>query len=112
MRTAPERSLRMISKHDRLRRISIAALLFFAAISAASLNSIETNAQQQRDCPVRVTLLQVNDVYQFAPVDGGKRGGLARVLTLKKAIEKQSPNSLFLLSGDTISPSVESITYK
>jgi 5'-nucleotidase len=61
---------------------------------------------------VRVTLLQVNDVYQFAPVDQGTRGGLARVLTLKKEIEQQSPNSIFLLSGDTISPSVESITYK
>src|SRR5258708_15513297 len=69
-------------------------------------------AQQKPDCTVRVTLLQVNDVYQFAPVDEGTRGGLARLLTLKKAIQKESPNTLFLLSGDTISPSVESITYK
>jgi 5'-nucleotidase len=68
--------------------------------------------QQKPECTVRVTLLQVNDVYQFAPVDQGARGGLARVLTLKKEIERQSPNTLFLLSGDTISPSVESITYK
>jgi 5'-nucleotidase len=69
-------------------------------------------AQQKSDCTVRVTLLQVNDVYQFAPVDLGARGGIARVLTLKQQIEKQSPNTLFLLAGDTISPSVESITYK
>jgi 5'-nucleotidase len=69
-------------------------------------------AQQKPACTVRVTLLQVNDVYQFAPVDQGTRGGIARVLTLKREIEKQSPNTLFLLSGDTISPSVESITYK
>ncbi|HEV7475628.1 MAG TPA: bifunctional UDP-sugar hydrolase/5'-nucleotidase, partial [Pyrinomonadaceae bacterium] len=73
---------------------------------------VPLSAQQKPDCTVRVTLLQVNDVYQFAPVDQGARGGLARVLTLKKEIEKQSPNTLFLLSGDTISPSVESITYK
>ena len=33
-------------------------------------------------------------------------------LTMKKEIEKESPNTLFLLAGDTISPSVESITYK
>jgi len=69
-------------------------------------------AQQKPDCTVRVTLLQVNDVYQFAPVDQGTRGGVARLLTLKKIIQKESPNTLFLLSGDTISPSVESITYK
>ena len=73
---------------------------------------LSSSAQQKPDCTVRVTLLQVNDVYQFAPVDQGARGGLARLLTLKKAIEKESPNTLFLLSGDTISPSVESITYK
>jgi 5'-nucleotidase len=87
------------------RRASLILLLVMAVI-------VPLSAQQKPDCTVRVTLLQVNDVYQFAPVELGKRGGLARVLTLKKEIEKQSPHTLFLLSGDTISPSVESITYK
>ena len=63
-------------------------------------------------CIVRITLLQVNDVYQFTPVDRGAVGGLGRVATLRKQIIKESPNTLFLLSGDTISPSVESNTYK
>jgi 5'-nucleotidase len=67
---------------------------------------------QQEECATRITLLQVNDVYQFAPVDRGTRGGLGRVVTLKKQIQKDSPHTLFLLSGDTISPSVESITQK
>lgn len=61
---------------------------------------------------VRITLLQVNDVYQFMPVDRGTQGGLARVSTLRKQIMKDSPNTLFLFSGDTISPSVESIKLK
>jgi 5'-nucleotidase len=87
------------------KKVTLILLLVFAVI-------IPLSAQQKPDCTVRVTLLQVNDVYQFAPVDLGTRGGLARVLTLKKEIEKQSPNTIFLLSGDTISPSVESITYK
>ncbi|MEP6820673.1 MAG: 5'-nucleotidase C-terminal domain-containing protein [bacterium] len=87
------------------RRMALVVIILFAAILSLS-------AQQKPDCTVRVTLLQVNDVYQFAPVDEGTRGGLARLLTMKKAIEKESPNTLFLLSGDTISPSVESITYK
>ncbi|MDQ1728300.1 MAG: 5-nucleotidase / UDP-sugar diphosphatase [Pyrinomonadaceae bacterium] len=73
---------------------------------------VSLSAQQKPECTVRVTLLQVNDVYQFAPVALGTRGGLARVLTLKKEIQKTSPHTLFLLSGDTLSPSVESITYK
>ena len=67
-------------------------------------------AQQKPACNVKVTLLQVNDVYQFVPVDQGRNGGLARILTLKKSIQKENPNTLFLLAGDTISPSVESIT--
>src|SRR4030095_9202795 len=69
-------------------------------------------AQQPSECNIRVTLLQVNDVYQFTPVDLGTRGGIGRVLTLRKTIQSQNPNTLFLLAGDTISPSVESITYK
>ena len=67
-------------------------------------------AQTQTDCPVKITLLQVNDVYQFAPVDGGTRGGLARVATLRKKILAESPHTLFLMAGDTISPSLESNT--
>jgi 5'-nucleotidase len=87
------------------RRLALMLVIVLAAI-------VSLSAQQKPDCTVTVTLLQVNDVYQFAPVDLGTRGGLARLLTLKKQIEKESPNTIFLLSGDTISPSVESITYK
>ncbi|MBC8031444.1 MAG: 5'-nucleotidase C-terminal domain-containing protein [Pyrinomonadaceae bacterium] len=94
------------------RTASRIALSFSLALSFVLLAVVHPSAQQKADCLVRVTLLQVNDVYQFAPVDLGKRGGLARVLTLKQAVEKDSPNTLFLLAGDTISPSVESITYK
>ena len=33
-----------------------------------------------------LTILQINDVYTAAPLDGGKVGGLARVATLKQQI--------------------------
>src|SRR6266446_6251847 len=103
----------MIHRRVSARRIALAAGLVLAlvAISAASLINLST-AQAQRECNVRVTLLQLNDVYQFAAVDGGTRGGLARVLTLRKQIMSESPHALFLLAGDTISPSVESNTYQ
>jgi len=94
----------------RRRSLPLKSAALVLIVVLAGLSSLF--AQQKADCTVRVTLLQVNDVYQFAPVDQGTRGGLARVLTLKKAVEKESPHTLFLLSGDTISPSVESITYK
>lgn len=60
----------------------------------------------------RVTILHVNDVYQFMPVDGGKRGGLARLLTVKKQALADNPNVVFTLGGDTLSPSVETRTYR
>src|SRR3984893_1402451 len=88
----------------------VALLMILGVLTATEFR--RAAAQDQRECPVRVTLLQVNDVYQFAPVDNGKRGGLARVLTLRKQIMGESPHTLFLLAGDTVSPSVESNTYR
>ncbi len=55
--------------------------------------------------PVHLTLLQVNDVYSLEPVDGGRRGGLARLAAAVKAIRAENPNTLFALAGDVISPS-------
>ena len=80
-----------------LRRTALALVLFLTAIFSITA--------QEKQCNVKVTLLQVNDVYQFSPVEQKTKGGLARLLTLKKSIQQQNPNTLLLLSGDTISPS-------
>ncbi|HVF47194.1 MAG TPA: 5'-nucleotidase C-terminal domain-containing protein [Pyrinomonadaceae bacterium] len=61
---------------------------------------------------VRVTILHMNDTYQFTPVDGGKRGGLARVMTIRKKVLAENPNTLMTFGGDTLSPSVETRTYR
>jgi 5'-nucleotidase len=91
------------------RRAALALMLAFVTAVATAAQATPTTSAPRT---VRVTLLQVNDVYQFVPVDNGARGGLARVSTLRKRIAAESPNTLLLLSGDTISPSVESNTYK
>ncbi len=57
---------------------------------------------------VRISLLHLNDVYQFTPMEQGRVGGLARVSTLRKQILAQSPITLTLFAGDTLAPSVES----
>ena len=102
----------MILNRTSSRRIALALLTLLLATGLSTSTLRQALAQEQRECPVRVTLLQVNDVYQFAPVDGGTRGGLARVLTLRKQIMSESPHTLFFLAGDTLSPSIESNTYK
>ncbi len=83
----------------KLFRLNLLFLLAFFTVSTFAQN-------------VRVTILHVNDVYQFIPVEGGKRGGLARLLTLKKKALAENPNTIFTLGGDTLSPSVETRTYK
>jgi 5'-nucleotidase len=60
----------------------------------------------------RITILQLNDVYQISPVDRGRRGGMARVAALVKQIRAESPNTLFLIAGDFISPSIASRLFK
>jgi 5'-nucleotidase len=87
------------------RRAALSLLLtLLAVVSASGQGNVERR--------VRVTLLQLNDVYQISAVDKGTRGGLARVATLRKQIMEQSPNTLFLLAGDTIAPSVASNIFK
>ena len=57
---------------------------------------------------VRLTFLQINDHYVLGPVDDGRRGGMARLATLVREVRRESPNTVFVLAGDFLSPSVES----
>src|ERR1051326_7662358 len=87
-------STNIIMKSLRQLRYRYTLFLAIALLLAtgASLDASRTGAQEKRDCPVRVTLLQLNDVYQFAPVDGGKNGGLGPALPLRKKIAAESPH--------------------
>jgi 2',3'-cyclic-nucleotide 2'-phosphodiesterase (5'-nucleotidase family) len=62
---------------------------------------------------IKVTLLQVNDVYEISTLEGGKSGGLARVENLHKQLLKENPNTLFVMAGDFLNPSlIGTIKYK
>lgn len=52
-----------------------------------------------------VVFVQLNDVYEIAPLEGGKFGGLARVATIINQLKAKNPNTFVVLSGDFISPS-------
>jgi 5'-nucleotidase len=56
------------------------------------------------------TLLQINDVYSTAPVDGV--GGLARVATVKKKLAATGRAPLLMIAGDFLSSSVASTVFK
>lgn len=51
------------------------------------------------------TFLHMNDVYELKPLDGGKRGGLARVATIRKLLRQENPNMITIIAGDIVSPS-------
>ncbi len=51
-------------------------------------------------------ILQLNDVYEIAPIQGGKYGGMARVATIRQQLLKENPHVFTILSGDFLNPSV------
>lgn len=54
---------------------------------------------------VDFTILQLNDTYDATPVEGGRRGGLARVATLRRRLAQENPNLLAVMVGDFLAPS-------
>lgn len=64
------------------------------------------NICMAQDGKLSFTILQLNDVYEIAPLDGGKVGGMARVATVRKDLLKNDPNVITVLAGDFVSPSL------
>jgi 5'-nucleotidase len=71
---------------------------------------------------VQIRLLQLNDVYEYNPSLPGEsanlqksveqRPGLAKIKTLIDLQRQSAPHSLFILAGDTLSPSLASKFYQ
>jgi len=59
---------------------------------------------------VQWTFLQMNDVYELIPLSAGKKGGLARVATIRRLLLQENPNTITVLSGDVVSPSALGMT--
>ncbi|MEM8559464.1 MAG: bifunctional metallophosphatase/5'-nucleotidase [Bacteroidota bacterium] len=57
------------------------------------------------DGRVHVTILQVSDLQEIVPAEGGKTGGLARVAGLLRQLEAANPNTFVMVPGDFYSPS-------
>ncbi|CAF1008814.1 unnamed protein product [Didymodactylos carnosus] len=54
---------------------------------------------------VQWTFLQMNDVYEIMPLNEGKKGGLARVATVRKELLNENPHTYTFVAGDLLSPS-------
>jgi len=81
--------------------------IFFAAVLALSSCKIfQPNGPTKDNQKIDVNFLQINDVYEIAPLSGGREGGIARVATLKKEYLRKNPNSYLVIAGDFLSPSI------
>lgn len=78
------------------------ALVIVFSVGCSSSSKISA----RDDGKIEINFLQINDVYEIAPIANGKVGGLARVATVKKQLLQKNPNTLLVIAGDFLSPSV------
>lgn len=55
---------------------------------------------------ITLKFVQINDVYEIAPLNAGEYGGLARVAHIRDSIKQQFPNTFLFLAGDFLNPSL------
>jgi 2',3'-cyclic-nucleotide 2'-phosphodiesterase (5'-nucleotidase family) len=83
-------------------------LLAFALVIVlfTSCSTVRRSTSGKDNGKIDVTFVQINDVYEIAPLSGGKEGGMARVASLKKEYQGKNPNTFLVIAGDFVSPSV------
>ena len=83
-------------------------LLLYSFLSSTIFINACTSAKNAagNNEKIDITIVQINDVYEIAPLDGGKVGGMARVATFKKAYLHNNQNTILVIAGDFLSPSV------
>ena len=87
-------------------------LLITVIILVNACTSLKNAGVRTDDGKIDITLVQINDVYEIAPLDGGKAGGIARISTVKKNYLRTNPNTFLVIAGDFLSPSVyNSLSY-
>jgi 5'-nucleotidase len=93
--------------------MKFARRILFAFVGSIVLSTSALAQQEEPGAPranAPVTFLQINDVYQTAPVDNV--GGLARVATIKRRVTDEGRTPFLVLAGDFLSPSVASSVFK
>lgn len=84
-----------------MRRLNTFSFIFLLTL----LSACSVTKKGQDDGRIELTLVQVNDVYEIAPLSGNI-GGMARVASLKKHYQQKNPNTMLIMAGDFLSPSV------
>ncbi|MCL7488101.1 MAG: bifunctional metallophosphatase/5'-nucleotidase [Desulfobulbaceae bacterium] len=90
-----------------LKKIPLYLMLFLLPVMLSSCAGrfFPQDSLEKTGAPFEFVILQMNDIYELAPVSGGKEGGLARVAALRKELLAQNKNTITVLAGDLFSPS-------
>ena len=89
---------------SRRTRPATARIALFLAVAILATGCVSIGSSPEAGL-VHLTFLALSDVYTLEPVDGGRRGGMARLATLVRRVREENPNTVFVLGGDTLSPS-------
>lgn len=86
--------------------IELKITLFCIIVTIVSCSPSKETILSKDDGLIEIQFLQVNDVYEIAPLPGDNRGGLARIATLKKQCISENKNTIAVMAGDFLSPSI------
>jgi 5'-nucleotidase len=80
--------------------------LGLALVLATSIVVPTSVLGEECDDGIEILILQLNDVYEIAPLGRGAVGGLARVATIREGLERRQPGRVItVMAGDFLSPS-------
>ncbi len=85
---------------------SCAALIGGMGSMGGDVPTIPPDINYTEAAPISFTILQLNDVYEIAPLEEGRVGGMARVATVRKQLLEENYNLLTVMAGDFLSPSL------
>ena len=84
-------------------------LLLLLAIFTLSISACNTGKKlplNSDDGIIEFRIIQLNDVYEIAPIQNGAYGGMARVASYVDKHDAEQSNTLTVLSGDFLNPSL------
>ena len=91
-----------------MKKILLLSLIIgFLTSGCSLLESIPNNVDDVKGAGAfTLKFIQINDVYEIAPLNGGEYGGLARVAYIRDSIKQSFPNTYLFLAGDFLNPSL------
>ncbi len=83
------------------------ALFYASVIVFVSCKPAKTTISEVKsEDVITLKFIQLNDVYEIAPLSGGKYGGMARVAHIADSVRAVNPNTYLFMAGDFLNPSL------